>query len=67
MSIMVGMGMGMGTGTREICTSPYPIEKSGISHTHTHIQSMRGFSAKMGTNSDNTHETDLFVISTGNP
>jgi len=40
-----------------ICTSPssslYPIEKSGIPHTHT--QSMRGFTVKTRTGSDNTH------------
>jgi len=29
--------------------------KSGIPHTHTHIQLMRGFSVKTGTGSDNTH------------
>jgi len=36
-------------------TSSYPIKKSGIPHTHTHTQSMRGFSVKTGTGSDNTH------------
>jgi len=47
-----------------ICTSsypsPYPIKKSGIPHTHTHTQSMRGFSVKTGTGSDNTHG-DKFI------
>jgi len=36
---MAETGMGTGTGTGQICTSPYsssyPIEKSGIPHTHT--------------------------------
>jgi len=41
-----------------ICTSPYPIEKIGISYTHT--QSMREFSVKTGTGSGNTHE-DGFI------
>jgi len=48
-----------------ICTSSYPIEKSGIphTHTHTHTQSMWGFPVKTGTGLDNTHGTGLFVIS----
>ena len=35
-------------------------KKSGISYTHTHTQSMRGFSVKSGTGSGNTHE-DGFI------
>jgi len=35
--------------------SPYPIEKVGIPHTHTHTESMREFPVKTGTGSDNTH------------
>jgi len=31
------------------------LKKSGIPHTHTHTQSMRGFPVKTGTGSDNTH------------
>jgi len=46
----------MGTGIMAgICTSHTQLKKSGISHTHTHTQSMRGFSVKTGTGSDNTH------------
>jgi len=31
------------------------LKKSGILHTHTHTRSMREFSVKTGTSSDNTH------------
>ena len=31
------------------------LKKSGIPHTHTHTQSMRGFPVKTGTGSGNTH------------
>ena len=43
---MAGTGIMAG-----ICTSPYPIEKSGIPHT----QSIWGFPVKTGTGSGNTH------------
>jgi len=47
---MVGTGIMTG-----ICTSPYPTEKVGIPHTHTHTQSMWGFPVKTGTSSNNIH------------
>jgi len=40
------------------------LKKSGIPRTHTHTQLMRGFPVKTGTNSGNTHGTNLFAIST---
>jgi len=36
------------------------LKKSEISHTHTQTQSMRGFSVKTGTSSNNTHG-DRFI------
>jgi len=43
---------------RYIHPHPHPhtqLKKSGIPHIHTHIQSMRRFPVKTGTDSDNTH------------
>jgi len=67
-SIMTSMRRG------RVCTSRTQLKKSVIFHTHMHIQSMRRFSNKTETDSNNTHEdglgldnihrTSLFAIST---